>query len=209
MAAYDKVIGYEDIKAELRRIGDVIRNPEKYKKLGVCIPRGVILFGEQGLGKTLLAHSFIEDTGRKKYVIRKEKANGDFVDHITKIFRKASEHQPAVILFDDIDKFSEGSQRNSDAEEFVAIQTGIDTIIEHGYDIFCIATCNDIDNLPRSLIRAGRFDSRIEVTAPADLTVASKIIGHYLKNKNVSEEIHSYEIARLVQGKSCAELEKL
>ena len=207
MNAYDKVIGYDEIKAELNRISDVIRNPDKYRKLGVSIPHGVLLFGEPGLGKTLLANCFIEDTGRKKYVIRKDKPNGEFIDHITKTFKKAAEHQPSVIFFDDIDKYSEGSMRDYDAEEYVAIQSGIDMIKENNHDIFCIGTCNDIDNLPRSLIRAGRFDNRIEVNAPRDLSVASSIIEHYLKDKNVSDDINPYDIARLMEGKSCAELE--
>ena len=207
MNAYDKVKGYEEIKEELNRISDVIRNPDKYRKLGVTIPRGVLLYGEPGVGKTLLANCFIEDTGRKKYVIRKDKANGEFVEHITKTFRKAAEHGPSVIFLDDIDKYSEGSMRDSDAEEYVAIQSGIDMIKDNGYDIFCIATCNDIENLPRSLKRAGRFDNRIEVNAPRNLPVASAIIGHYLKDKNVSDEIDPYDIARLMEGKSCAELE--
>lgn len=209
MNAYDKVIGYEEIKEELNRISDVIRNPDKYRKLGVTIPHGVMLYGEPGVGKTLLANCFIEDTGRKKYVIRKDKANGEFVEHITKTFRKAADHGPSVIFLDDIDKYSEGSMRDSDAEEYVAIQSGIDMIKDNGYDIFCIATCNDIENLPRSLKRAGRFDNRIEVNAPRDLPVASAIIGHYLKDKNVSDEIDPQEIARLMEGKSCAELENV
>ena len=207
MDAFDKVIGYDEIKSELRRIGDVMKNPDKYWKLGVSISKGVLLYGEPGVGKTLIACCFMELIGRKKFTIRKDAANGDFVDHITDTFRKAVQNQPSIIFLDDIDKYSEDCYRNSDAEEYIAIQTGIDQIKEGGADVFCVGTCNDIENLPRSLIRAGRFDHRIEVNAPEDLSTVARIIEHYLKDKAVSEGINAHDIARLMEGKSCAELE--
>lgn len=207
MDPFEQVIGYEDIKAELRRISDVVRNPEKYRRLGVNISRGTMLYGKPGVGKSLLADCFIASTGRKRYLIRKNKANGDFVDHISKVFEKAVENAPSIVFLDDLDKFSETSYRNSDAEEYVAIQSELDGIKDKGNDVYCIATCNDIDNLPVSLIRAGRFDNRIEVCAPKDLSVAAEIIAYYLKDKNVSDEINAADIARLTEGNTCAELE--
>ena len=82
MRELDKVIGYESIKNELYRIIDIFHNPEKYKALGVTLPRGVMFEGEPGIGKTLMAKSFIKESGRKKYVIRKDRSNGEFVDYI-------------------------------------------------------------------------------------------------------------------------------
>ena len=86
MRALDRVIGYESIKVELYRIIDIFHNPEKYKALGVSVPKGFILDGEPGIGKTLMAKAFIEESGRKNYVIRKDRPDGAFVDHIRETF---------------------------------------------------------------------------------------------------------------------------
>ena len=81
MSEMDKVIGYEEIKTELNRIVDMINNPAKYHELGVSAPKGILLDGEPGIGKTLMAKSFIKDSGLKSYVIRKDRPDGEFVDY--------------------------------------------------------------------------------------------------------------------------------
>ena len=70
MKAFDKVIGYDDVKAELIRFADVIKNTEKYLKLGVTLPSGLLLYGKPGLGKTLMANCFIAETGCKVFLYR-------------------------------------------------------------------------------------------------------------------------------------------
>ena len=77
MNAFEKVIGYEDIKAELMCFADVIKHPEKYLRLGVTLPSGLLLFGQPGLGKTLMAKCFIAEAGCRVFTLRKEKPNGE------------------------------------------------------------------------------------------------------------------------------------
>ena len=86
MGNFDRIIGYEDIKAELIRFADVIRNTEKYSRIGVTLPSGLLIYGDPGLGKSLMAKCFIEEAGCKTYTIRKEKPNGDFVKEIKEVF---------------------------------------------------------------------------------------------------------------------------
>jgi len=76
MSEFEKIIGYEDIKAELSRFASVLKEPERYAKLGVTTPSGILLYGDPGLGKTLMAKCFIAETGCKVYTLRKEKPNG-------------------------------------------------------------------------------------------------------------------------------------
>lgn len=76
MSAFDKVIGYESIKVELCIVSDIMRNPEKYHSLGVTTPKGILLHGEPGIGKTMMAKSLIEESGRKAFTIRKDKPDG-------------------------------------------------------------------------------------------------------------------------------------
>ena len=85
MSAFDKIIGYSSIKKELIQISDTLRNPEPYKKLGVAAPKGLLLYGEPGVGKSLMASAVIEESGRKTFCCRKDSPNGDFVKKIKNI----------------------------------------------------------------------------------------------------------------------------
>lgn len=206
MRELDKVIGYYSIKRELDRFLDVMHNPAKYQKLGVKVPRGIIFDGVPGIGKTLLAMSFIKESGRDFYVIRKDKPDGIFVDHIRETFQKASENVPSIVFLDDMDKFANEDEFHRDAEEYVAIQACIDDVKEK--DVFVVATTNNIRALPNSLIRSGRFDKIFDMSVPRS-DDARKIIAYYLKDKNLCEDIDSEELARFCRGYSCADLEKV
>lgn len=84
MANFDKVIGYRSIISELEKICDVLVNKDVYSNLGVRSLKGVLLHGEPGVGKTLMAKQFIEASGRKAFVCRKDEPNGEFVKVIKK-----------------------------------------------------------------------------------------------------------------------------
>ncbi len=204
MRELDRVIGYEGIKNELYRIIDIIKNPAKYKKLGVSVPKGILLSGDPGIGKTLMAKSFIKETGLEKFVIRKDRPDGEFIDYIRETFEKAAEKAPCIILLDDLDKFANEDNYHRDAEEYVTVQSCIDDVKE--IDVIVLATCNDYRKLPDSLVRSGRFDKRFFMDFPG-YEDAKKIIAFYLKDKKVSEDIDVEEIARFSEGHSCADIE--
>ena len=204
MRELDKVIGYESIKNELYRIIDIILDPEKYKKLGVSVPKGILMNGNPGIGKTLMAKSFIKETGLKAFVIRKDKPDGEFVDYIRESFNKAASEAPSIVLLDDLDKFANTDNYHRDAGEYVTVQTCIDDVKD--LDVFVIATSNDYEKLPESLRRSGRFDKEFFMSFPK-IEDAKKIIEFYLKDKNVGKDIDVEEIARFSEGYSCADLE--
>jgi len=204
MSKFDKVVGYEDIKAELIRICDVVKNPEKYVRLGVRMPRGIMLWGEPGLGKSLMAQCFIEESGCKTFIIRKEKPDGEMVNAIREVFNKAKAENRAIVFLDDLDKFANEDNQHPDAEEYVAVQACIDTCKDS--DVFVIATANNKYCLPNSLLRSGRFDKVIEVEYPKGDN-AIKVIQHYLSQKSNLGDVDAIEIARIMTGRSCADLE--
>ena len=204
MSEFDKIIGYKDVKAELFRLCDVIKNADKYKALGVAPIGGLLLDGDPGVGKTLMANCFIKESGRKSFVCRKNKPDGEFVNEIKNVFTEAAGNAPSIILLDDMDKFANEDDYHRNAEEYITVQSCIDEI--KGKDVFVLATTNGTDNLPRSLLRAGRFDYVISVDAPEGKD-AVEIVKYYLSQKKAVAEIDAEEIARLLNGKSCAVLE--
>ena len=204
MSAFDKIIGYTSIKEELKQISDTLKNREIYDKLGILAPKGLLLYGEPGVGKSLMASAVIEDSGRKVFCCRKDSPNGDFVKKIKATFEQAVQNAPAIVYLDDMDKFANGDERHPDAEEYVTVQSCIDEV--KNKQIFVLATVNNIRCLPRSLYRAGRFDRMIKVNVPHG-EEAVKIITYYLKSKHFVEEIDPDTIAKIMDGCSCAELE--
>ncbi len=207
MNNFDKIFGYELEKQEMLRLCDVLCNRKKYEGLGITLPKAILLYGEPGLGKTLMAKAFIAETGRKVFHCKKNKSNGEFVDEIKKTFEEATNNEPSIIFFDDMDKFAEDNlQQDCNKEEFVAIQTGLEEISDK--DVFVIATANDIYNLPESLLRAGRFGKKLLFSSPS-FDDSVKIIRHYLDSKKVSSNVSPDSLARILSGHSCAMLESV
>ena len=207
MSAFEKIYGYEKEKKELLYICDMMNNPDKYRSFGVEIPQAVLLHGEPGLGKTLMAKAMIEESGRISFSCRKTKADGEFVDIIKKTFDEAIENTPSIVFLDDMDKFAEdNTDSSSNKEEFVVIQSCLEDI--KSKDVFVIATANDIDNLPSSLVRAGRFGNQIAFSLPP-LDDSKKILAHFLSGKKVAPDVDSEMIANILAGHSCAVLESV
>lgn len=206
MSAFDRVIGYETIKAELVQICDMIHNSEIYEKLGARMPQGLLLYGGPGLGKTLMAKAFIEESGLNAYIVRRNKGNDDFIGSIADTFMCAKMNAPSIVFLDDMDKFANEDQNHRDAEEYVAVQAGIDDVKDS--KVFVVATVNGIWKLPRSLVRSGRFDRKIEVQCPTGKD-ADEIIRYYLSNKKVSDSVDMEDLSRMISYSSCAELETI
>ena len=204
--AFDSIIGYMEVKDELTRILDQLNNPEIYANLGVAEPHGLLLHGVPGVGKSTFAMDFLKASGRNTYICRKDKTNGDFVEQIVEIFDKAAETAPSIILLDDLDKFANGDRRRRDTDEFVTVQTCIDRVKD--MQVFVVATANDISKLPESLTRAGRFDHILELRCPKGQD-AQDIVAHYLAGKPFVADMDIKRIGRLLEGRSCAELETL
>ncbi len=204
MNRFDEIIGYDNVKAEVRRYCDVLKNLDKYKALGVDTPRGLILYGDPGVGKSLMARCLIDESGLKSFIVRKDKPDGEFITHIKETFKQAKENAPSIIMLDDMDKFANEDDQHKDAEEYVTVQACIDEC--KGSDVFVIATVNDRWCLPDSLTREGRFNKMIRMDVPVG-DDAIKILAHYMTKKKCVKEMDAEEIAGAIGSRSCAALE--
>ena len=202
---FKNIIGYDNVKKTLERVIDVLNNKNKYEELGCVIPHGLFLYGKPGLGKSTFAFDILDNVNRKSYIIRKNKSDGDFINHMNKIFDDAKKNQPSIILLDDIDKFSEDDDKDNN-EEFVAVQSLIDDI--KNLDIFVIATANNNRCLPDSLLRSGRFDIKIKIDYPTEKD-SFKIMKYYLRNKKLDDNVNIKNISCILNNFSCADLEKV
>ncbi len=204
MNAFDKIIGYQSIKNELAILADMMRNSDKYTKLGVTMPRGVLLSGEPGVGKTLMANCLIEESGRKVFTLRKDKPDGDFIHAIQDTFAQAKKEQPSIVFLDDMDKYSDCQRLRSNAEEYVAVQSCMDDVADD--DVFVIATVNNVFYLPDSLVREGRLGRKLTIKPPRGQD-AVDIVGHFLLQKKCVAEVDAKAVAKILNGNSCAVLD--
>ena len=203
--SFEKIIGYEAEKKELDLICDILANGQKYRDLGVYTPRGLMIHGEPGLGKTTMAKELIKSVNRKTYTIRKNDTDGSFVRRISSTFEEARKNAPSIVFLDDLDKFSDcDNHKKNNTDEFVAVQSAIDDCKD--YEVFVLATANDIDCIPDSLLRTGRFDKIIRVNTPS-IEDSKRIVDYYLKKKTKVCNVNSELIAKIIRGKSCSDLE--
>lgn len=212
MDVFDKIAGYEKQKKDLRYISDMWKNTDEYKRLGVKIPKGVMLNGDPGNGKTLMAQCLIDATGCAFEKCTKDRAQDEFIVHLKEVFKEAedyvkSNNKPYIIFFDDMDKFAETSKDTENPEEYAILQSLLDSIRD--YDVFFVATVNSCAAFPKSLIRSGRIDETFFISKPS-IRDFEKVADYYLKKQNVNiKDVSGRYISQMSKDVSCARLESI
>ena len=195
---FKDIAGIKEIKEELEEIVDFLNNPKKYLEFGIKLPKGVLLVGPPGVGKTLIARAVAGEADVPFFY----QSGASFVHiyvgmgakKVRELFAKAKQNAPAIIFIDEIDAVGKArsgksnDERESTLNELLTQMDGFDG--DNG--VIVIAATNKIEVLDDALLRAGRFDRRVHVGLP-NIDDRKKILELYLNNRN-----HEINIERLV-----------
>lgn len=215
---FKDVAGVKEVKEDLQDIIEFLRSPEKFERLGAKIPRGVLLSGAPGTGKTMLAKAVAGEANCPFFSI----SGSDFVEvfvgvgasRVRDLFAQAKRHAPCIIFIDEIDAVGRqrgiglgggNDEREQTLNQLLAEMDGFGT--EHGAVIVLAAT-NRPDVLDKALLRPGRFDRILEVPYP-DLVSREEILIVHSKKVKMSPGIDLKKIARGTPGFTGADLENL
>ena len=214
---FSDVAGIDEVKEELMEVVDFLKTPERCLQTGARAPKGVLLLGNPGTGKTLLAKAVAGESNANFFTM----SGSEFVEmyvgvgaaRVRDLFKKAKADSPSIIFIDEIDavggKRSSGPNRSDSERE----QTLNQLLVEmDGFDtdskVIVIAATNREDMLDSALLRAGRFDRKINVTPP-DLKGRTEILAIHSKNKKLSSDVSLEAIAKITAGFVGADLANL
>lgn len=213
---FKDVAGLEEEKGELIEIVDFLKNPKKFQNMGAKIPKGILLYGKPGTGKTLIAKAiageanvpFISMSG-SEFI---EMFAGLGASRVRKLFEKAKKISPCIVFIDEIDAIGSRRTSNSGAES-ENNQTLNQLLVEmDGFEsnetIIVLAATNRPEMLDKALLRPGRFDRQITIPAP-DLLGREEILKLYTKDKKIADDVNLREIAGDTAGFTGAELSNL
>lgn len=214
---FKDVIGMEQLKKDMLQIIDIMQHPAEYAKKGIRMPKGVLLEGAPGNGKTLFARAL---AGEGKINFIPAKAT-DFESmfmaigplKVKLLFKKARRHAPCIVFIDEFDGI--GTKRNYSGSAIETENTRIVTALLNELDgftpnlgILVLAATNSRKALDEALIRAGRFDAKYVVPFP-DFEMRKELAANFLKAKQYEDEVSAEGLARLFDGFCAAQIESV
>jgi cell division protease FtsH len=214
---FDDVAGIDEAEQELVEIVDFLKDPRKYTRLGGTAPKGVLLVGAPGTGKTLLARAVAGEAGVPFFSM----SGSEFVEMIVGVgaarvrdlFKQAREHAPAIVFIDELDAVGRARGQvvlggSSEQEQTLnQILTEMDGFTSRE-GIIVLAATNQPDMLDKALLRAGRFDRRVVVNLP-DRTGREAILSVHTRNVPLAADADLGEVAAATPGLSGADLRNL
>ena len=214
---FDDVAGIAESKRELEEIVDFLKRTEKYKALGAKVPKGILLIGPPGCGKTLLAKAVAGEAGTPFFSI----SGSDFVEmfvgvgasRVRDLFEQAKKNAPCIVFIDEIDAVGRQRSGMSGGGNDEREQTLNQLLVEmDGFQpnsgIIVLAATNRPDVLDKALLRPGRFDRKVSIDTP-DLSGREQILGVHVRGKPLADDIDVKQFAKRTPGFSGADLMNL
>lgn len=205
------VAGLEEVKEELFEIVDFMKFPDKYKKMGAKIPKGVLFYGPPGTGKTLLASAVAGETNSSFFNVTGsefvEKYVGVGAKRVRTLFEKARKEAPSIIFIDEIDAIGAKRHLESNNEKD---QTLNQLLVEmDGFtkdsNVIIIGATNRLDLLDEALLRPGRFDRHVHIGAP-NYHTRYEILKVHTNNKPIAPSVNLETLAKKTHGFNGAHL---
>ena len=210
---FSDVAGNEAAKQDLTEIVDFLKSPKKYEKLGAKIPRGVLLAGEPGTGKTLMARAVAGEANVPFFSISGSEFAEMFVgvgaSRVRDLFGKAKKNAPSIIFIDEIDavahkRDARGGAGREDEQTLNQILVEMDGF-DNDTGVIVMAATNRVDMLDKALLRPGRFDRHVNVTLP-ERKDRVEILNVHFKNKPLAKDVDIDALAAKTAGSSGADL---
>ena len=212
---FANVAGYKEVKEEVQIAVDILKNGKKYKDKGARMPKGMMLYGSPGTGKTLLAKAVAGEAGVPFF-----SANGaDFVEkfvgmganRIRSLFSEAKKKAPCIVFIDEIDAIGGVRGDNMHSEQLQTLNALLSELDGFASDtgVFVIATTNRLESLDPALIRSGRFDLHVKVPLPQTPQERMEIMAVHAKGKTFAEDVDFKNLAKQWMGFSGADIESV
>ena len=214
---FSDVAGCDEAKQEVQEVVDFLRDPSKYQRLGGHIPRGILLVGSPGTGKTLLAKAIAGEAGVPFFTI----SGSDFVEmfvgvgasRVRDLFEDAKKHAPCIIFIDEIDAVARRRGTGMGGGHDEREQTLNQLLVEmDGFGvnegIIVMSATNRVDILDPAILRPGRFDRKVMVGRP-DVKGRKEILEVHAKGKPLGDDVDLAQIAQTTSGFTGADLENL
>ena len=214
---FEDIAGMTDLKNEMIKIVDVLKDPKKYKEIGIRQTKGIILEGNPGNGKTMFAKALANEA-KVNFIATK---GADFQSammsmgsrKIKTLFKKARKHKPCIIFIDEFDGIGEkrnyaGTGVDKENNRIITAMLNEMDGFESGDGILVIAATNSYASLDPALIRPGRFDLKFNIPNP-DTETRLKLIEMYTAKKKLSDEIDKNKLADAFDNLSCSAIETI
>ncbi len=214
---FSDIAGLNELKKDMIQAVDILKNPKKYEEKGVRPPKGIMLEGNPGNGKTLFAKALAGEANINFIPTKATDFQSAMMSigpaKIKTLFKKARRHAPCIIFIDEFDGI--GERRNYSGTGIDKENNRIITAMLNEMDgfetksgIMVIAATNSYNSLDPALIRAGRFDKKYEVSNP-DQKTRIELIDIYTKKKKIIDNISKEKLAENLNGMSCSQIEAI